>query len=242
MATGSPCACSSCARSFQQVFRGSRERERARASSPRGARASPGQHAPPLRLPRASPPRVAERSLSRTAEQILPSALCARWRRARQTRRPRRASSLRCQSLRRPKRGIGERRRQLHLSGAGDTARLSGRTMCAAAFCAVALGARRSCPPELGTEVTPQRPDGERALGGPSSACPKFVPGSPHPLRLEGRVEPGPMGHSALAPSSTWGETRRGLRVSPASDRSSLHEAAAAAGARSVAVTCVTGH
>jgi hypothetical protein len=32
---------------------------------------------------------------------------------------------------------------------------------------------------------------------------PQVVPG---PLRYEGRVEPGPMGHSALGPSSTFGE------------------------------------
>src|SRR6185295_11653195 len=51
-----------------------------------------------------------------------------------------------------------------------------------------------------------------------STSCPKFVPGSPHPAALEGRVEPGPMGHSALGSSSTLGETRRGLRVSPTSD------------------------
>src|SRR6187551_68668 len=37
------------------------------------------------------------------------------------------------------------------------------------------------------------------------------------PLRYEGRVEPGPMGHSALGTASTFGETRRGLRVSPPS-------------------------
>jgi hypothetical protein len=36
------------------------------------------------------------------------------------------------------------------------------------------------------------------------------VPGSPPPLRFEGRVDPGPMGHSALVTSSTFGETRRG--------------------------------
>jgi hypothetical protein len=35
------------------------------------------------------------------------------------------------------------------------------------------------------------------------------------PLRCDGRVEPGPMRHSALGTSSTSGETRRGLRVSP---------------------------
>ena len=35
------------------------------------------------------------------------------------------------------------------------------------------------------------------------------------PLRCEGRVEPGPKGHSALGTSSTLGETRHGLRVSP---------------------------
>jgi hypothetical protein len=40
------------------------------------------------------------------------------------------------------------------------------------------------------------------------------------PLRYEGRVEPGPMGHCALGPTSTWVETRRGLRVSPTRDGS----------------------
>jgi hypothetical protein len=43
------------------------------------------------------------------------------------------------------------------------------------------------------------------------------------PLRFEGRVEPGPMGHSALGTPSTWVETRRGSfgwqRVSPTSQR-----------------------
>src|SRR5688572_2574582 len=49
-----------------------------------------------------------------------------------------------------------------------------------------------------------------------STSCPKFVPGSPRPpLRHEGRVDPGPMGHYALGTSFTSGETRRGLRVSP---------------------------
>ena len=55
---------------------------------------------------------------------------------------------------------------------------------------------------------------------GISSSCPKFVPGSPRPRCAgEGRVEPVPMGHSALGTSSTLGETRRGLRVSPTSRR-----------------------
>jgi hypothetical protein len=52
---------------------------------------------------------------------------------------------------------------------------------------------------------------------GASTSCPKFVPGSPPPLRYEERVEPGPMGHSPLGPSSIVGETRRGPRVSPTS-------------------------
>jgi hypothetical protein len=51
-----------------------------------------------------------------------------------------------------------------------------------------------------------------------STSCPKFVPGSPRPRCAgEGHVESGPMGHSALGPPSTLGETRRGLRVSPTS-------------------------
>jgi ribosomal protein S18 acetylase RimI-like enzyme len=55
-------------------------------------------------------------------------------------------------------------------------------------------------------------------VGPPSTSCPKFVPVSPRPRCAgEGHVEPGPMGHSALSPSSTLGETRRGLRVSPTS-------------------------
>jgi hypothetical protein len=37
------------------------------------------------------------------------------------------------------------------------------------------------------------------------------------PLRFEGRVEPGTMGHSALGPTSILVETRRGLRISPTS-------------------------
>jgi hypothetical protein len=53
----------------------------------------------------------------------------------------------------------------------------------------------------------------ERAAA--STSCPKFAPGSPRPAAREGRVEPGPMGHSALGASSTRGETRSGLRVSP---------------------------
>jgi general nucleoside transport system ATP-binding protein len=57
-----------------------------------------------------------------------------------------------------------------------------------------------------------------RARRRTDTSCPKFVPGSPPPLRFEGRVEPGPMGHSALGTSFTSGETRRGLRVSPTSE------------------------
>ena len=62
----------------------------------------------------------------------------------------------------------------------------------------------------------------ERARG--ESQPKELVPRAPSscrvrrtPLRCEGRVEPGPMGHSALGASSTFGETRRGLRVSPTS-------------------------
>jgi hypothetical protein len=56
-----------------------------------------------------------------------------------------------------------------------------------------------------------------------STSCPKFVPGSPRPRCAgEGHVEPVPMGHSALGPSSTSVETRRGSldrqRVSPTSE------------------------
>jgi hypothetical protein len=53
-----------------------------------------------------------------------------------------------------------------------------------------------------------------------STSCPSSCRVRRTPLRYEGRVEPGPMGHCALGPTSTWVETRRGLRVSPTSSRS----------------------
>src|SRR3954468_3511036 len=48
------------------------------------------------------------------------------------------------------------------------------------------------------------------------------------PLRFEGRVEAGPTGHSALGTSSTWVETRRGLRVSPSVPRARVRAGFAA--------------
>jgi hypothetical protein len=59
-----------------------------------------------------------------------------------------------------------------------------------------------------------------------SSLLPQGVPGSPHSLRDEQRVEPGPMEHSALGTSSAWVETRRGSseqeRVSPTREQTDV--------------------
>src|SRR6185295_6909215 len=68
----------------------------------------------------------------------------------------------------------------------------------------------RVAPPVPRMAAAPRLPTRRLVPRAPSS-CRVRRP----PLRLEGRVEPGTMGHWALGPSSTWGETRRGLRVSP---------------------------
>jgi hypothetical protein len=62
-----------------------------------------------------------------------------------------------------------------------------------------------------------------------STSCPSSCRVRRTPLRFEGRVEPGPMRHSALGPPFTLEETRRGLRVSPTSHRAraGLHVTAA---------------
>jgi len=57
-----------------------------------------------------------------------------------------------------------------------------------------------------------------------STSCARSVPESPRPRCAgEGHGDPGQMGNSAFGTSSTLGETRRGLRVSPStSERASL--------------------
>jgi hypothetical protein len=99
-----------------------------------------------------------------------------------------------------------------------------------------------NAPRSAGAESIERRATGRKAARVPRSrsTIDGLVPRAPSscrvrctPLRFEGRVEPGPMGHSALGPTSTWVETRRGLRVPPTSERWTPEIAAVATTPRS---------